>query len=52
MDKEKENLFKGKFDYSKVIVKGPDWFHDPSGEELEIIRAEEENDNNSNSQPT
>ncbi len=42
MNKENENLFKGKFDYSKIKVKGPDWFHDPSGEELEIIHEDEE----------
>lgn len=41
-EQEKENLFKGKFDLSKVTFKGPDWFHDPSGEELEIIKEDEE----------
>lgn len=41
MDKKKENLFKGKFD-KKIIAKGSDWFHDPSGEELEFIEVEDE----------
>lgn len=42
MDKNiKENLFKGKFD-KKKIAKGSDWFHDPSGEELEFVEIQEE----------
>ncbi len=41
MDNKKENLFKGKFNRSKMTLKGPDWFHDPSGEELEFIYEDE-----------
>lgn len=44
-NKEKENLFKGRFD-KKVRVEGTtDWSHDPSGEELEIIEEKEYNKN-------
>lgn len=36
--KKSKNLFKGRFN-GKAILKGTtEWKHDPSGEELEIIR--------------
>ena len=41
-NKEKENLFKGRFDRKIQIEGTTDWFHDPSGEELEIICEGEE----------
>jgi len=39
--KNKKNC--SKVNLTKIIkIKGPDWFHDPSGEQLEIIEIKEE----------
>lgn len=43
MNKEQENFLKERLK-KKVRVEGPDWFHDPSGEELEFIYEDEEED--------
>ena len=51
MNKEQENLLKERFN-KKVRVEGPDWFHDPSGEELEFFYEEDTETSEDNKKDT
>ncbi len=45
MDKKTTNLFKDRFNKKKTS-NGSDWFHDPSGEDLEFIEEKENEEKN------